>query len=517
MIQQEQVRRPAELISFRVKGVENILLKDLWSAHVSSLLVVTINGRNMKKIFCFIILLSSMMPSNAQYITQVLEYQPAPGQLINESPWGVATAASSIVGTVTGTMSLGAFGGYVVFKFANPVENHVDNPYGVDFTIFGNASLTSSEPGIVSVMKDENNNGLADDTWYELAGSDYFFSSTINNYTVTYVNPNESVAADVAWSDNFGGSGTLTANPFHTQAYYPLSTAFPLINTMQYTLSGTKIKEDIDRTVLSMIKSNSRPFGYADNRPRGTAPYTIPDNPYTLELENAGGDAFDIAWAVDANGDYVDLDAIDFVKVHNAVQSDMGWLGEASTEITGAVDVAPNSSINGRNEMLVISALPDTIRGTQFQLETAVFRNARFQEGAALNWVSNLVGASVDIDNKLSFTASGALSLTASLVSNASITETVSTVLVYDTNVNASKEINATPEIVIYPNPATDYIYLQSVQDARISLMNTIGIELLSIDNYKGEAISISHLPTGVYILLIRTNDRAQTIPLIKE
>ena len=126
-----------------------------------------------KKIVILILALVCVKTMQAQYISEVLEYKPAPGQFINSSPWGIPNSAKSLIGGVTGSMSLGAFGGYVVFKFANPVENDPDNPYGVDFTIYGNPLDEWSEQGIVSVMQDENGNGLPDDTWYELAGSDY--------------------------------------------------------------------------------------------------------------------------------------------------------------------------------------------------------------------------------------------------------------------------------------------------------------------------------------------------------
>lgn len=470
----------------------------------------------MKKIFCFTVLFFSVMLANAQYIGEVLEYQPAPGQLINELPWGIPSASNSIVGTVSGSMSLGAFGGYVVFKFAAPVENHAENPYGVDFTIFGNPSAISAEPGIVSVMKDVNGNGLPDDTWYELVGSDYFFSTTIKNYAVTYTNPIQSVAANVLWSNNQGGSGTILANPFHTQPYYPKADSFPQINAVQYTLSGTKIKENIDRSMPAMIKSYSKPFGYADNRLRGTAPYTLPDNPYTLEVENSGGDAFDIDWAVDTNGDYVDLDVIHFVKVHNAVQSDMGWLGEVSTEITGAVDVAPNNSISGVNEMLVLNSLPDTIKGTQFQLETAAFRNARYQEDEAINWIYSMPEASINGDNLLSFTASGTLTLTASLASNAAVTASVSTVLVYDENASAINETSLS-SCVLYPNPASDFIGIQGVEKVQLAIYNLTGNKVMEVVNYSGERLAIFNLPKGIYIALVKSNEAVQAFRFIKE
>src|SRR5690554_2025005 len=308
------------------------------------------------RLFYIILFFLISQITNAQYISEVLEYKPAPGQFTNSAPWGVPASANSLIGTVTGSMSLGAFGGYVIFKFEEPVVNHCDNPFGVDFTIFGNPLGDWSEHGIVSVMKDENGNGLPDDTWYELAGSNYFFSSTIKGYEVTYTNPNLPKAASVPWADNQGNSGFVLANSFHSQPYYPSEESFPSVNPNEYKLTGTRVTDEVDRTNPTFVKSYKKAFGYADNQLRGTAPYTLPDNPYTPEKENAGGDAFDISWAVDENGEYVDLDVIHFVKVHTGVLGDGGWLGEISTEITGAVAVTPNPSITGELDLIVIKA-----------------------------------------------------------------------------------------------------------------------------------------------------------------
>ena len=208
---------------------------------------------------------------------------------MNSIPWGAPSSPESLIGGVSGSVSLGSFGGQIVFRFEKPVKNHPDNPYGVDFTIFGNPMPNWSEPGIVSVMRDENGNGLPDDTWYELAGSDYPFSTTEHNYSVTYSNPQSEVATDVAWSDSRGTAGFIRANSFFTQPYYPLADSFPAIDQEQYTLTGTMIRSTVDTTYESSINSLRRAFGYADNQYRGKAPYTRPDNPYTPEVENAGG------------------------------------------------------------------------------------------------------------------------------------------------------------------------------------------------------------------------------------
>ena len=143
----------------------------------------------LRKLIIYAFLVLTPLGARAQYISQVVEYLPAPGQFINSMPWGSPVSASSLIGGVNGSLSLGAFGGKVVFRFEEAVENHPDNPYGIDFTIFGNATSEWSEPGVVWVMKDVNENGLPDDTWYELAGSDYYFSTTLRHYEVEYFNP----------------------------------------------------------------------------------------------------------------------------------------------------------------------------------------------------------------------------------------------------------------------------------------------------------------------------------------
>ncbi|MDE5450168.1 PKD domain-containing protein, partial [Elizabethkingia meningoseptica] len=63
-------------------------------------------------------------------------------------------------------------------------------------------------------------------------------------------------------------------------------------------------------------------FGYVDNAPNDSDASNI-----------------DIAWAVDKNGKPVQLSGIDFVKVYSAVRQEAGWLGEVSTEVSGAYDL----------------------------------------------------------------------------------------------------------------------------------------------------------------------------------
>ena len=300
------------------------------------------------------------LAANAQFVKIVHSYVPAPGQYTNSEQIGRPAAAQSIIGKLNGLISLGGYGGYIVVGFENSIENDPANPYGVDFTIFGNATSIWSEAGIVQVMRDNNQNGLPDDTWYEIAGSDHFFSSTKQNYQITYQNPGDGVVADISWSDNLGQTGTMRANSYHQQPYYPMSAYFPEVNTEQLTFNGALLIGNIDLSLATQVLVSRRAFGYADNTKILSLTENLPDNPYTDEIEGSGGDAIDISWARDANGKYVELDKIDFVRIYTGMNDIAGWLGEISTEIAGIRDVAPQQS-SGVTKMIVIEDFPKSI------------------------------------------------------------------------------------------------------------------------------------------------------------
>ena len=444
-----------------------------------------------------------------------MEYKPAPGQLINEPPWGTPGGVRSLEGGLGGTASLGAFGGYVVFRFEQAVENDPMNPYGVDFSIFGNPMPGWSEPGVVWVMKDENQNGEADDTWYELAGSDYWFSSTRKGYVVSYTNPGGDQAMDVPWEDQSGGRGTIRANTAHTQPYYPLNDSFPSIDPDRYTLEGTcltgLVAEDI-----SGIKSFPRAFGYADNRLPGSPPYTVPDNPYTDTAENSGADAFDIGWAVDTEGNYVELDRIHFIKVQSGMQAQGGWLGELSTEVTGAVDVPADQSITGETERVVVADLPSLLETAEYQLEVRVFQNGRIQADRMVEWTVSRSGAAVSENDLLQLTEEGPLTLTAALADRPEIRATVSTTVQWK-HTSLWDDRQGSERTLLYPNPADAFFRVTGIQSSFLVLYDSSGKELLRVEPYQeGNAVDIASCPPGIYLVKLERPGSIRWFKLIK-
>lgn len=256
--------------------------------------------------------------SSSASISKVYEYTPAPGQFIND---GVTLttqeeACSYALERLSQGqfVSLGAFGGYLIAGFDHSVESSTDG--GFDLQITGNAHSSSSEPGIIWVSQDENGNGLPDDTWYELRGSEYGKPETWQDYAVTYYRPSSN-GTSIEWTDNRGSSGTVDYIP----AYHSQETYFPLwITADSYTLRGTRLEDRLvdENGNGSLWIGHPFDWGYADNW-SGTDPDI---------------DKFRISDAVRWDGEPADLTYIDFVKIQCGVQAKGGWTGEQSTELT---------------------------------------------------------------------------------------------------------------------------------------------------------------------------------------
>ena len=268
-------------------------------------------------------------------INRVYEFMPAPGHQVNGYMYGASYPANITHAAVCDTIinrferglsegqwwsiSLGACGGYVIVGFDHSVEN---SDGGYDLIIGGNPYGYQSEPGIIWVSQDENGDGLPNDTWYELKGSEYGGENQILEYAITYYQPTKKQVA-IKWTDNLGKSGIVPHmtywNP--SDSYYQSWLPSGSVTFYCSRLVDHSTYED----GASLMPAY--PWGYTDNL----------GSDYVKDIAGETG-YFKISNAVTFDGKPANLKYIDFVKVQTAPVGYTPNLGEISTEVKPIFD-----------------------------------------------------------------------------------------------------------------------------------------------------------------------------------
>lgn len=290
----------------------------------------------------------------------IIVYDPAPGQFVQSPVFndpmralGAPVGGGLFNQDTTKVVTLGGFAGSITLRFDETVWDDPCNPYGLDAIVFGNAiysggdvSRRFAEAAVIEIARDENGNGVADDTWFVIPGS--HLSAT----------PADDIRSQT-WDDNIGNS----ANPPNSPSWIP-----PGMSGIWQTI-GYRLPPLFEALVVMNPNGIGATlegfFGYADCTPvlklgdtdaddvvespamDPAAFYTVADNPFVVGVDagSCGGDAFDIRWAVDpADGLPARLDGFDFLRISTAVNFIAGPLGELSTEVGGACDTSPDAS-----------------------------------------------------------------------------------------------------------------------------------------------------------------------------
>jgi hypothetical protein len=216
--------------------------------------------------------------------------------------------------------SLGAALGYEVFRI---------DPSG-GFTIDGNAFGGWEEPGIAWVQEDRNGNGLPDEMWYELTGSDETNPLTKPYITRRYAiqwflfagdaerNQYGQIIRSVCWVDSKGRAGTIAGG-------WPAD----------WGVSGDRVL--YTGTILRDGQGKKLPPQDVDF-PQGMAGYADCYNEGTKSIYVFSKDA-----AIRADGSPANLGNIHFVKVQTALFGYGGIFGEFSTEIVSATGLEDQS------------------------------------------------------------------------------------------------------------------------------------------------------------------------------
>lgn len=265
----------------------------------------------------------------ADTVFEAVAIDPSPGFNAPERVIGAPRGGGPFAPNNAGAHSLGTPGSFIVLGFDTPIHDDPLNPMGLDFIVYGNAFWVGGdpqrrwqEPALIEVSRDVNGNGLPDDPWYVIPGSRGLSSAILP-----------------------GGIGQ--PDP-------------PLAGAVLNPAAPSAQQHDWGYADLSPTQQE-----YLDN-------YMRPDDPFTVGLtpRSGGGDAFDIAWAVDAEGNPANLTHIDFIRISSFIGASVPGLGLVTPEIDAVAAVAADVDTDGDG---ILDAYEIRVAGTDpFRAESTV-------------------------------------------------------------------------------------------------------------------------------------------------
>jgi len=307
--------------------------------------------------------------SGGDFATSVLNFTPAPGQFINDPNFsdparalGAPVGGGLFAADNSKLVSLGGFGGSITLAFDAPVIDDPLNPWGLDAIVHSNAFYAGSstnrrfaEPATIEIARDLNNNNIPDDPWFIVR------APVFNSVPAT------------AQQSQFWDNNPSTPAPPTALFWYPIAPAHPNWPA-NYTTTAIRLPALFEVIVLQnplgLSSTLEAHYALADFAPTlllgdtnaddvvedpSIDPalfYTAPDNPFVVGITHGsgGGDAFDIAWAVDAaTGAPANLTSFDFIRITTAVHRVDPLLGEMSAEISAVANVRPRPSFYDLN------------------------------------------------------------------------------------------------------------------------------------------------------------------------
>ncbi len=269
------------------------------------------------------------VPQSA-FAVRVLSYVPADGIYVNDPLFndpahaiGAPVGGGTFFADQSKLVTLGNFGGSITLAFDHMVQDDPENPFGLDAIVFGNGfwvggnpMLRWAESATIEISQDTNHNGIADEQWYLIPGS-HIIDPQTQQQDGYYILPDDPFA-DLPLLNDLGNG---------MEAHFGYADMSPVLR-----LGDTNGDNIIDDT--EMIAETF---------------YTVPDDPLLTGItdRSGGGDAFDIAWAIDpVTGENANLTGFHFIRLTTAVDGEISELGEISAEIGGVSDVTPGFGLH---------------------------------------------------------------------------------------------------------------------------------------------------------------------------
>ena len=257
---------------------------------------------------------------------QVISYQPGPGQFVNNplfnDPARCLGAPEGLYVDEPNQDSVATLGdgGTITLAFDEVVYDHPDNPYGLDFIVFSNASFIGGDPYY---------------RWQELA-----FVEISRNASDWYLILPSKLPADLIGGVDTGQCSSVVSG----YAEYTPTVGLP---------------QDLALPSFPVSRTDEELYTVPD-RP------SIPGDPSAIDFDyvSGGGDAFDIAAAVvqispgvpaldgQSNPIPANIDWFRYVRLTDAVTGDsIPQLGEISAEIDAVSDVRPALTVGQAKQL----------------------------------------------------------------------------------------------------------------------------------------------------------------------
>ena len=310
-------------------------------------------------------------------------YLPAPGQWVNKL-YPVFNDPNKALGPIQGggtndqnnddIVSLGRLGGQIVLAFDHDVQDCPANPMGLDAIVFSNAvwvllspQLHFAELATIEIMPELNGNDIPGDAqgerWFLIPGS--HLTGPSDYRTITWDRSDPCLSGYPApfffpdWPDSYQTGAHELTPTYETVA----SLRMVLRNPNEFTDPNVEGYWGYAEYTPS-LKIGDR---NGDNNSAGTGDccdmppelfYTVPDDPFTTGITpgSGGGDAFDIAWAVDPDTwQPAALQSFRYIRITAAVDDQDtdgdNSLEEISAEIDGIADVRPVGDVDGDGDV----------------------------------------------------------------------------------------------------------------------------------------------------------------------
>jgi len=380
----------------------------------------------------------------------------APIGLTESVPLNTVNSSPNVV-------SIGDTTGHLTLKFDTPVTDDPGNSMGLDCIVFSNAFWVGGdenrkfqEPGIIEISEDGT-------TWYLIPGS----------RNLTYQSGNVPVIVETGGGDN---------------SLDPTLMGGSILNP-----NGSDADPDNDLDEFN--------WGYADMTPV-RAPYKDhylrPDNPFEVGFgsETGGGDAFDIAWAIDNAGQPANLPEFSYIRFTTLVSRTM-LVGILSSEIMAVADVPPSIDTDGDGlldefELNVIGTDPTRRENLTIYLDQPDY--------AGGNQVGNVLGKAVDTNgHSITLYANGA---------RTSTTETTTLDVTIPGSIPPGSLIKSVFQpsnvIVDFSSTVTDFV-VEELQSAFVSMKYTeadeVGFNALSFEPFRHNGSGYDQIGiTGVQV-----------------